>query len=121
MNGYQVTFFTQQDRRHGHVQMHEWLMQEAKALGIRGSTVLMAVEGYDQRGRLHSAHFFELADQPLEVTLAATSEQVDALFARLQQAQADVFYVRSTVEFGRLGAPDQSTDDPMGRSESRRW
>lgn len=107
MDGYQVTFFTQQDRRHGHQPMHEWLMQQAQALGIRGSTAVVGAEGYDHQGRMHSAHFFELADQPIAVTLAATAPQIDALFAHLQAQGAEVFYVKSAVEFGRLGTPVQ--------------
>lgn len=108
MKGFQVTFFTQQDRRHGRTQMHEWLLAEAKALGIRGSTVLVAAEGIDHAGRRHSAHFFELADQPIEVTMAMTEDQATALFARLEAEKANVFYVKALVEFGTVGAPDAS-------------
>ena len=104
MQGYQVTFFTQQDRHHGRRQMHEWLMDEAKALGIRGSTALMAAEGIDHTGRRHSAHFFELADQPIEVTMAMTEEQATTLFARLEAEKVNVFYVKAPVEFGTVGA-----------------
>ncbi len=104
MKGFQITFFTQQDRRHGHLPMFEWLMQEAKALGIRGSTVVTAAEGYGHSGRRHSAHFFELADQPVEVTMAMTEDQAMALFERLEHEKANVFYVKAPVEFGTVGA-----------------
>ena len=39
MQGYQLTFFTQQDRMHGHVPLAQWLLAEAKQLGIRGATL----------------------------------------------------------------------------------
>lgn len=38
MKGFQITFFTQQDRRHHHKPMAEWLMLAARDLGIRGAT-----------------------------------------------------------------------------------
>lgn len=104
MNGYQVSFFMQQDRRHGHRQMHEWLMQTAKSLGIHGSTAIMAAEGYDHTGKRHSMHFFELADQPIEVTIAMTDEQTRLLFERLEREKVNLFYVKSVVEFGTVGA-----------------
>lgn len=114
MKGFLVTFYTRQDQRQGHVPLHEWLMTEAKALGIRGSTAVAAAEGYDHRGRFHSAHFFELADQPIEVQVALTPDQAEDLFDRLRQAKVEVFYVRSEVEFGRLG-DDDAADQVGGR------
>ncbi|WP_428424952.1 DUF190 domain-containing protein [Methylibium sp.] len=103
MKGYQVTFFLQQDRRHGRQQMHEWLMQTAKSLGIRGSTAVMAAEGYGHSGKRHSMHFFELADQPIEVTIAMDEGQAQALFEVLEREKANLFYVKSVVEFGTVG------------------
>lgn len=103
MKGFLVTFYTQQDRHHGHQQLHEWVMAEANKLGIRGSTALMAAQGYDHTGRIHSARFFELADQPIEIQMAMTESQCEQLFSVLRQEQVLLFYVKSAVEFGHLG------------------
>jgi PII-like signaling protein len=105
MKGYQVTFFSQQGRRIAHKPVHDWLMDVCRSLGIAGVTTLAGVEGVGRGGKLHSAHFFELADQPLEITMALTEAQCSALFTRLQQEHADLFYVKSAVEFGVVGAP----------------
>ena len=70
MKGYQLTFFTQQDRKHDHLPLGEWLVQEARKLRIGGATLIVATEGFGHDHRLHSAHFFELTDQPIEVTMA---------------------------------------------------
>jgi PII-like signaling protein len=105
MMGYQVTFFSQQGRRIANRLVHDWLMDICRALGIAGVTTVAGVEGVGRGGKVHSAHFFELADQPLEITMALTQEQCTALFARLQQENADLFYVKTAVEFGVLGAP----------------
>ena len=103
MNGYLVTFFTQQDVRHGHLDMHEWLVRTATALGIGGCTVIAATEGVDHRGRRHSVHFFDLADQPVEVQMAMTQDQATRFFDKLREEAVDVFYVKAPVEFGRTG------------------
>lgn len=107
MNGFQVTFFTRQDQRHEGIPLHEWIERTAQELGVRGSTVVLATAGRDHRGKLHSAHFFELADQPVETILAMTPEQAEQLFARIEATQVPVFYVKTAVEFGMLGAKAQ--------------
>ncbi|MBS0447436.1 MAG: DUF190 domain-containing protein [Proteobacteria bacterium] len=103
MNGYQVSFFFEQDRRHDGAAMHEWLLRTARSLGIEGGTLLPASEGYGRAGRLHSAHFVELGDQPVEFTMAMTTERATALFELLERERVDLFYVKTAIEFGRVG------------------
>src|ERR1035437_3438787 len=38
MNGYQITFFTQQDHRHNGKPVGDWLVHLAQELGLRGAT-----------------------------------------------------------------------------------
>lgn len=103
MNGYQITFFTQQDHQHHHMPLAEWLMRTARELGLRGATLLPASEGFGRHGHLHSVHFFELGDQPQEVVMALTEEEAGRLFTRLAAEQVQLFYVKTPVEFGALG------------------
>lgn len=105
MKGYQITFYTQQDRHHAHKPLAEWLMLAAKDLGIRGATIVAASEGFGHSRRIHSAHFFELADQPQEVVMAVTEEEATRLFDLLLAEGVHLFYVKSAVEFGVLGEP----------------
>lgn len=105
MTGYQLTFFTQQDHRHKGKPVGEWLLHVAQELGLRGATLLPAGEGLGHHGRIHSAHFFELADQPVEVVMALTEEETARLFSRLQAERVHLFYVKAAVEFGMLGEP----------------
>jgi PII-like signaling protein len=65
MNGYQVTFFTHQDRRFKGKQIGDWLMNLVQELGLRGASLHAGGESFARGGRVHSAHFFELADQPI--------------------------------------------------------
>lgn len=100
MQGFQITLFTQQDRRHGHTPMAEWLLLEGRKIGLSGGTLTGAGEGFGHDGKLHSTHFFELADQPIEVTFAASGADTDRLFQRLRDEKIDVFYVKTPIEFG---------------------
>jgi PII-like signaling protein len=62
MNGYQITFFTQQDKRHHGKPLADWLIHLAKDIGLPGATLIAGSEGFGHHRRMHSAHFFELAD-----------------------------------------------------------
>ena len=103
MNGYQITFFTHQDRRHKGKQIGDWLMHLVQELGLRGASLHAGGESFARGGRVHSAHFFELADQPVEVLIAVTSEEATRLFDRLKAEGVHLFYVKTPVEFGVLG------------------
>ncbi len=104
MDGYALTFFTQQDRRLDGKPLGEWLMALARELGLPGATLIAAAQGLGHDHRLHSAGFFELADQPQIVHVVADAAQCDALLARLAAAGAGVFYTKAAVEFGVAGA-----------------
>ena len=103
MNGYQITFFTQQSRKHKGKPIGDWLIELAKELRLHGATLMTAAEGIGRSGRIHSAHFFELADQPLEVVTIVTADESDQLFARLRAENVRLFYVKAPIEFGTLG------------------
>lgn len=106
MQGYQLTFFTQQDHRHHGKSLAHWLVEEARALGIGGATLLAASEGFGHHRRIHSVQFIELTDQPLEVVMAVTAEEADRLFARLKAENVKIFYSKTPVEFGTTGGDE---------------
>jgi PII-like signaling protein len=103
MQGFQLTFFTQQDRKHGCLPLGDWLVEEARKLGVGGATLIAATEGFGHDHKLHSAHFFELADQPIEVTMALSTEDAERLFQRLHEENINIFYVKTPIEFGMTG------------------
>jgi PII-like signaling protein len=106
VRGYQLTFFTQQDRHvHGRPLAH-WLVEQARAMGIRGATLITGTEGFGHDRRIHSAHFFDLVDQPVEVLMAVTEEEVDRLFQKLKDENVKVFYAKTPVEFGTVGGEE---------------
>lgn len=103
MNGYQLTFYTEQNRRHGHHTITEWLLHEAKHLGIHGATVISCVEGTGHAGAHHAAHMLRLDDQPVQIILAVTEDEADRLLDAVKAERVHVFYTRSPIEFGLLG------------------
>lgn len=103
MLGYQLTFFTQQDRSHKGRSLAKWLLEETRNLDIGGATLIPAAEGFGRDRKLRSIGFFELADQPLEVTMAVSEADADRLFARLKEEKINIFFVKTPIEFGMTG------------------
>ena len=104
VTGYQLTFFTQNDHRHHGKPLGHWLVEEARAMGIGGATLIAGSEGFGHHRRLHSAHLIDLSEQPVEVVMAVTEDEAERFFAKLQAEGVKVFYSRTPVEFGTTGA-----------------
>ena len=100
MNGYQLRFFTQQDRKKNGTPLAHWLIETARSLGIQGATLISGVEGFGHDRKIRSTHFFELADQPIEVTMAVSSKDADILLGFLRENQVNIFYTKTVVEYG---------------------
>jgi PII-like signaling protein len=102
LQGFQLTFFTQQDRQfHGKPLAH-WLVEEARAMGIGGATLVAASEGFGHHRHIHSVRFVELADQPVDVIMVVTAEESDRLFAKLHEEKISLFYSKTPIEFGTM-------------------
>lgn len=106
MNGYQLTFYTEHNRYHGHRTVCEWLLHEAKHLGINGATVINCAEGTGHAGAHHAAHMLKLADQPIQVVLAVTDDEARRMLESVQAEHIHVFYTRSPIEFGLVGGDE---------------
>ena len=63
MTGYQLTFYTQQDRTHGHQPITQWLLELASQVGILGATVVGGIQGIGHDGRTHTVNLFDLSEQ----------------------------------------------------------
>lgn len=103
MQGFQLTFFTQQDRRHGTHTLAEWLVQEARRQGIGGATMIAASESFGRDRKIHAARFFELGAQPVEITMAVSEQESAQLFKRLIDEKIEIFYVKVPIEYGTTG------------------
>lgn len=111
--GSQITVFASRNTRKGHQQVDEWILQTASALGIRGATVIDASEGVDSHGKMHAAHFLELSDEPIAVTVVALDEKITALLTELGKGGLRLFYTRMPLEFGYLGQPQKEKADEL--------
>jgi PII-like signaling protein len=102
MQGFQIVFFTEQDRRIEGTQPVQWLLELAKELGIKGSTVFTGAESVGKDGKRHSVHFFELTDQPVEVMMAVSEDEARKVFERINVTDTRLFIQRRRSSSERL-------------------
>jgi hypothetical protein len=53
-----------ENRNHHHTLVYEWLLEQAKKLGIHGASAFKAVAGFRRHCVLHEDHFFRIGRRP---------------------------------------------------------
>lgn len=101
MQGTYLKFYVHENRNHHHTLVYEWLLEQAKKLGIHGGSAFKAIAGYGRHGVLHEDHFFELAgDLPVEVVFMVSDEEAEQLLRVIRSAALTLFYVKLPAEYG---------------------
>jgi len=103
MKGTLLRFYVHENRKHRHVLLYEWLLEQAKKLGVQGGSAFRAIAGYGRHGVMHEEHFFELAgDLTVEIDFAVTDDEAERLLAMLRDEKIAIFYARMPIEFGSI-------------------
>jgi len=101
MRGTILRFYVHENRTHRHVALFEWLLEQAKKLGIHGGSAFRAIAGFGRHGILHEEHFFELsADMTVVIEFVATDDEAERLLELLRSERVSIFYTRVQGEFG---------------------
>jgi uncharacterized protein len=106
MNGYEITFFTEQNKVHHHKPLVQWLLDTCKKLNIKGARVSHHAESVNHLGLHHSAHFFELVDEPISIMFIVSEEQKNAIFNEIRKEKVHIFYCYHQVFFGFTDSED---------------
>jgi PII-like signaling protein len=103
MKGTILRFYVHENRTYKHIALFEWLLEQAKKLGIHGGSAFRAIAGFGRHGILHEEHFFELAaDMTVEVEFVVSDGEAEALLALLKGERISIFYARVPAEFGAI-------------------
>lgn len=104
MTGSYLRFYVHENRKHHHILLYEWLLEEAKKMGIRGGSAFRAIAGFGRHGIIHEQHFFELAgDLTVEVEFVVSREEADRLLDHVRREGIHIFYAVVPAEFGSIG------------------
>jgi PII-like signaling protein len=105
MKGVNLRFYVQEDKKLHHVLAYEWLLEQARRLGLNGGSVFKAMAGFGRHGLLED-HFFELSGRlPVVVEFLATEEEADRFLTFIQAEEATLFYAKMPAEFGWIKGP----------------
>lgn len=97
----QLTFYVTEKQHHAGKLTYEWLLEEARALGVHGGSAFRAIAGFGRHGRLHEDTFFELAGElAVKVEFILDDAIAEQLLQRVRAQSLEVFYVRSAVQAG---------------------
>jgi PII-like signaling protein len=103
MSGTLLRFYVHENRLHRHVALYEWLLEQAKKLGIGGGSAFRAIAGFGRHGILHEEHFFELAAElTVVVEFLVGDDDAARLLDLLRRERVSIFYARVPAEFGTI-------------------
>lgn len=103
MKGTLLRFYVHENHKHHHIALFEWLLEQAKKLGIHGGSAFRAIAGFGRHGILHEEHFFELAgDMTIAVEFVVSDQEAETLLDLLRKQRVSIFYARMPVEFGAI-------------------
>lgn len=101
MQGHFLKLYVPQTTKYQGQLLFEWILEQARRLGIPGGSALRAIAGFGRHGRLHEEQFFELAeDLPIVLEFYGDADAVDALLAKLAGEEISLFYLRLPAEGG---------------------
>lgn len=101
MQGICLKLFVSESRLHNGMLLYEWLLEQAKEMGILGGTAIRAMAGFGRHGRLHEEAFFELAGElPVEIEFLVSEQQAERLLGLLKAENLRLFYARTPAEYG---------------------
>ena len=113
MQGIYLKFYMHENRNHHHTLVYEWLLEQAKKMGIHGGSAFKAIAGFGRHGILHEDHFFELAgDLPVEVVFMVSEEEAERLLEMIRAEGLTLFYIRLPAEYGVINGA--KTISPQG-------
>jgi len=96
-----LTFYVTEKQLHAGMSAHEWLLKEARDLGVPGGSVFRAIAGYGRHGRLHEETFFELSGElAVKVEFVLDDELAEQVVQRVRGQGLNIFYVRHAVGTG---------------------
>lgn len=104
MLGFFLKIYTDENQKHAGVMLPEWLLAQAKSMGIQGGSAFRAVAGFSSYGMIYDETFFELAGSlPVEVSFVVSEAQSEQFLALLKAENLQLFYVKVAAEYGVTG------------------
>lgn len=98
-----LAFFVREKHLHGGEPLYEWLLEQARELGVPGGSAFRAIAGFGRHGRMHEETFFELAGElTVKVEFVLDDGLAEQLLQRVSAINQNVFYTCHEIKGGVL-------------------
>ena len=98
-----LSFYISEKQHHAGMPMYEWLLEEAKSLGVHGGSAFRAIAGFGRHGRMHEETFFELAGElAVKVEFIVDDALAEQLLEKIRSQGLKLFHVRQRVQTGGI-------------------
>ncbi len=85
--GQLLRIFIGEGNKYGRKPLYEWLVQQARAQGMAGATVLRGIQGFGANSLIHTTTILRLSvDLPIVVEIVDTPEKIDAFLQSIDHA-----------------------------------
>jgi PII-like signaling protein len=96
-----LSIYTTEKQHHSDMPLYEWLLEEARAMGVHGGSAFRAIAGFGRHGRMHEETFFELAGElAVKVEFVLDDALAEQLIERIRRLNMEVYYLKQRVETG---------------------
>ena len=98
-----LSFYVSEKQHHAGMPLYEWLLEEAKSLGVHGGSAFRAIAGFGRHRKMHEETFFELAGElAVKVEFIIDDELAEQLLERVQNQNMKLFYFKQLVQTGEI-------------------
>ena len=98
-----LSFYISEKQHHAGMPMYEWLLEEARSLGVHGGSAFRAIAGFGRHGRMHEETFFELAGElAVKVEFIVDDALAEQLLEKIRSHGLKLFHVRQRVQTGGI-------------------
>jgi PII-like signaling protein len=98
-----LSFYVSEKQHHAGMPLYEWLLEEAKSLGVRGGSAFRAIAGFGRHRKMHEETFFELAGElAVKVEFIIDDVLAEQLLERVRNQNMKLFYFKQLVQTGEI-------------------
>jgi PII-like signaling protein len=98
-----LSFYISEKQHHAGMPLYEWLLEEARSLGVHGGSAFRAIAGFGRHGHMHEETFFELAGElAVKVEFIIDDALAEQLLERIRSQSIKIFYVKQPVQSGGI-------------------
>jgi PII-like signaling protein len=98
-----LSFYVSEKQRHDGMPLYEWLLEEAKSMGVHGGSAFRAIAGFGRHGKMHEDTFFELAGElAVKVEFIIDDALAEKLLEKVRIQNMKLFHVKQPVQAGEI-------------------